>query len=221
MVLNDANYNILSKDYKINKFKIIKIPNGINLFKNDQSKRNNITNIGMAGRLNSTKHFDILIKSVQSLLDKNINIRCILAGDGEEKKELKKLISNKNKKNFIFSGYLEQKRLSSWFKKIDLYVQASKGEAMSISILQAMQHSVPVMGSNVGGINNLDYPNSKDQMLFENTTQDLEKKILNFLKLKKKKRKLIIKNQLNYLRNNFSEKQMIKNYSDLFRKIIN
>ena len=221
VVLNDTNYTILSKDYKIDKSKIIKIPNGINLFKSHKSKKNNIINIGMAGRLNSTKHFDILIKSVQSLLDKNIKIRCILAGDGEEKQELKKLILNKYKKNFTFSGNLDQKKLNSWFKKIDLYVQASKGEAMSISILQAMQHSIPVMGSNVGGINNLEYPNSKDQMLFENTTQDLEKKILNFLKFKKKKRNLIIKNQLNYLRNNFSEKKMIENYSDLFEKIIN
>ncbi len=222
VVLNDANYLVLLKDYKINKSKIIKISNGINLFKNRQNKKNNnIINIGMAGRLNSTKHFDILIKSVQSLLDKKIKVRCTLAGDGEEKQKLKRIISNKNKKSFIFSGNLNQKKLNSWFKKIDLYVQASKGEAMSIAILQAMQHGIPVMGSNVEGINNLDYPNSKDQMLFDNNVKDLKKKILNYLKFNKKKRNLIIKNQLNYLRNNFSEKKMINSYHKLFEKVIN
>ena len=66
---------------------------------------------------------------------------------------------------------------------------------MSISIFHAMAMDVPVMGSNVNGINNLEYPNKKDKMLFENNSKDLEKKILNFMNMKKKNLNKLINNQ--------------------------
>ena len=41
-----------------------------------------------------------------------------------------------------------------WYKKLNLYVHATNGEGMSISILEAMSMKIPVIGSNVMGVNN-------------------------------------------------------------------
>ncbi len=223
VVLNDENLAYLNKKLRIEKKKIIKINNGVSIRTHKKIKKNkkNIFTVGMAGRLNNNKHFDILIDSVQSILNKNFRIKCLIAGDGENKLELKNRVIKKNKKKIIFSGTLNQAELENWYRKLDLYIQASKGEAMSISILQAMFMKVPVIGSNVNGIKNLKYPNIKDSTLFLNKAYDLENKIIQFINLKKKKKENIIKKQFLYVNSSFTEKQMIAKYNSVYKLLLN
>ncbi|MDA9210269.1 glycosyltransferase family 4 protein [bacterium] len=221
VVLNNENLIFLNKELGISKRKIAKIYNGISVVykkKIKRSKKDSLI-VGMSGRLNDKKHFDILINAVQSILNKNIKIKCLIAGTGESKDKLKKLILKKNKKNIIFCGLLNQIQLMQWFTKLDLYIQASKGEAMSISILQAMFMEVPVMGSNVNGIKNLKYPSKKNSMIFSNQVNDLEKKIIKFIKLKKKLKKNIVKKQLRYVSDNFTEELMISKYNEIYNTL--
>ena len=44
---------------------------------------------------------------------------------------------------------MDEIKLKKWYNSLDLYVQASVGEGMSMSILEAMSMKVPVIGSNV------------------------------------------------------------------------
>ena len=191
VVLNNENYNFFYRKLKIKKKKIITIYNGVSIVSKIKLKKNkkHVFTVGMAGRLNNTKHFDILIEAVQSMLNKNIKIRCLIAGEGENEVILKNKVLKKYRTKIIFCGLLNQQKLKNWYKKLDLYIQASKGEAMSISLLQAMFMKIPVIGSNVNGIKNLKYPNSKNSTLFLNKVNDLENKINRFVNIKRKEKK--------------------------------
>lgn len=219
--LNNDNYNYLKK-IVFSKKKIKKISNGVDLkyFSSKLEKNFFSLKLGMAARMNNTKLQNILINAVQSLIKKNVNITCYLAGYGENFNNLKKLVSKNNRKKIIFSGSLNQVQLKKWYNKINLYVQASKGEGMSISILQAMAMGIPVMGSNVSGINNLKHPSRSNKMIFANNENDLEKKILNFFELNFKLKKRIISEQKKYLNKNYSEDKMRKRYYNLYKDLI-
>ena len=221
IVLNNKNFDYLNNICLIPRSKITKIENGINLkfFKKKNHLKKKELIIGMASRIANTKHHSLLIDTVQSLIEKKINLKCLMAGDGELTSFLKKKVLKKNKKKIVFNGELDQKRLKKWFHKINLYVQATKTEAMSISIFNAMAMDIPVMGSNVNGINNLEYPNKKDKMLFENNSKDLEKKIINFMKMKKKNLDKLINNQKKYVLKNFSDESMIIKYKKIYNSL--
>lgn len=220
VALNEENFIYIKKKI-FSKNKVKKIYNGVelNYFKSNLNKKFYPLKIGMAGRMNNTKLQSIMINVTQSLLRKNINIYCYFAGSGENINYLKKLVTKKNKKKIIFSGSLSQSELKKWFNKINLYVQSSKGEGMSISILQAMSMGIPVMGSNVSGIKNLKYPSKLYKMVFSNNEQDLEKKIMNFFFTHQNIKNKIISEQTLYL-NNFSSIKMRNNYNFVFKKLL-
>lgn len=52
-------------------------------------------------------------------------------------------------------GYLGEQALRDWFGDLDLYVHASDGETLSTSLLQAMAMGLPILDSDVPGINDL------------------------------------------------------------------
>ncbi|MBU2896913.1 glycosyltransferase [Vibrio hepatarius] len=57
----------------------------------------------------------------------------------------------------------EREQIYKWFTEIDIYIQPSFTEGLPRSIIEAMSFSIPILGSNVGGIPELAHPS----MLFE------------------------------------------------------
>ena len=159
VVLNKDNYKLLNRQFIINKKKITLIPNGINLQfykKKQKKKKNKLLKIGMAGRINSKRYHELIIKSLNSKTLKHLDIDCSFAGEGELKEKLKKIVREKNlDKKIFFNNNLNKLQLKKWYLNLDLYIQASKGEGLSISILQSMALGIPVLGSNVSGIKNI------------------------------------------------------------------
>ena len=100
------------------------------------------------------------------------------------------------KKKVVFKGFLNDKQLKDWFNGLDLYVHASSGEGMSISLLQAMSMEIPILASNVHGIKNLFKMCPKIGKLFNNNNYDQISNLiyfnyLNRFKIKKKNIKKI------------------------------
>ena len=142
----------------------------------------------MASRINNKKNHELIIDTFNSKKIRNMNFYCYFAGDGEKVEYLKNKVKNLSLENKIFFlGNLKKDDLDRFYKKLDLYVQASKGEVLSMSILEAFNQQVPVLGSNVEGIKNFLKPSKNIGILFENTQKSLENKIFFFHKLNKKK----------------------------------
>ena len=174
----------------------------------------------MASRINNKKNHELIIDTFNSKKIRNMNFYCYFAGDGEKVEYLKNKVKNLSLENKIFFlGNLKKDDLDRFYKKLDLYVQASKGEVLSMSILEAFNQQVPVLGSNVEGIKNFLKPSKNIGILFENTQKSLENKIFFFHKLNKKKKLKYSQNQKKYLKRNFTSDKMFKGYQELLEKI--
>ena len=175
----------------------------------------------MAGRINSKRYHELIIKSLNSKTLKHLDIDCSFAGEGELKEKLKKIVREKNlDEKIFFNNNLNKLQLKKWYLNLDLYIQASKGEGLSISILQSMALGIPVLGSNVSGIKNILNEKKNIGMLFENNKTSLVNKIKYFYLMKNKQRYNISKKQNLLVKNKFSEIMMVNRYNELYRMII-
>jgi len=216
--------NQLKKKFSTFKSKITFIPNSVNtnFFKLDKKiKSNNYFRIGMASRLDTGKKHELIIKALNNNNLKSFNIILTLAGEGANLVKLKKLVKSENLQNRVkFVGFLDERKLKLWYKSLNLYVQSTIGEAMSISIFEAMSMEVPVIGSNVVGVNNILGKKKYVGTLFNNNTEDLSKKIKFFYKLSEKHYALYTNNQRKFILNNYSNSIMSDNYKKIILKIL-
>ena len=90
---------------------------------------------------------------------------------------------------------------------------------MSISIFEAFNNNIPVLGSNVEGINNFLIPKKKIGILFENNQKSLSKKLIEFDNLKNKEKLKYSTEQKKFLIENYNSKKMFDNYQRMIEKV--
>ena len=99
---------------------------------------------------------DRFIKIVKVLNDQNKNINALIIGSGSRMKDLKKLTKKLNLDHIIkFKGQIPEEDVLDYYNKIDIAVFPSRVESFGVSQLEAMSMGVPVVASNVGGVNEL------------------------------------------------------------------
>lgn len=99
------------------------------------------------GRLNSQKGFDLAIGACKRLVDEGINIKWYVVGEGDERKNLEKLIHEKKlKENFFLLGIKENPY--PFVKAAEIYVHPSRFEGKSIAIDEAKILIKPIIVTN-------------------------------------------------------------------------
>lgn len=188
--------------------KIKVIYNGTDLFeeKNDPPRKGSI-NLITVGRLAPFKNIDKIILSLIELQSINSNIyKLIIVGDGPQRKNLEKLVSEYKLKEFVtFTGQLKKNELNKYYLKSDIYIQASGYEGLPHTLLEAISHNLSIVSTPIGGTNEIlenntngwtvdlvngKYPDEKDiarkiSYLQENQEEDKNKKYKASLLLKK------------------------------------
>jgi glycosyltransferase involved in cell wall biosynthesis len=93
----------------------------------------------------------LLIQSVAQLKDQFPQLRLLIVGSGERQTELQHLAQQFNIANHVtFTGYRsDAQRL---MQGMDLFALPSEVEGQPVSIMEAMQHALPVIATTVGGI---------------------------------------------------------------------
>ena len=141
--------------------KIMVIPNGIDLslFCPGLSKQHNKElTLGMASRLVAIKDHITLFAAIGLLKNKYpvVNVKLFIAGDGEYRNVLEQAVDELHLRGtIIFTGTLDEKKLPAFLQSLDIYIHASLGETMSTAIMQAMACGLPIIASDVDGINNM------------------------------------------------------------------
>lgn len=100
------------------------------------------------------KGYDILLKAVSQLvqlkLEKDFIILLIGLPEAEER-ALKILLKQYNLIDVCLSVGIRED-IDDLLNITDIYIQPSRSEAISLSIMEALQYGIPIIGSNVGGI---------------------------------------------------------------------
>lgn len=100
------------------------------------------------GRLCDVKRFDILINSL-----KNLDVFCILVGDGENKKELYELAQKQNvDSKILFTGNIENEDVKKLINISDLFVITSDKEGFPYVFIESLLLNTPVISTDVSDI---------------------------------------------------------------------
>ncbi|MEH0157667.1 glycosyltransferase [Limibacter armeniacum] len=169
--------------------------------------------IGMQGRMVSIKDHTTLIKAILILNEKYPEVSWILrlAGDGVTREGLENIVSELGLESCVeFCGMLGEEDLKDFMLSLDIYVHATFGETMSTAIMQAQAYGLPIIGSDVGGVNNVITHNVNGLLVQVCNDEELANAIY-YLK-NYDVRKLFSDNSRSYALDNLSINQMIDKY---------
>jgi glycosyltransferase involved in cell wall biosynthesis len=166
------------------------------------------------GRLTQIKRPDRLLDAVSVLRDRNVDIKFIVAGDGELKDSVSTRISSENLPVTLLGW---QKDTSAAFSAADILVLCSDNEAVSLVLIEGSQYSLPLVSTNVGSVSDVVIDHSTGYLTESNPT-DLANAIEKLVR-DAQLRKLMGEAGKARADQYFSLDRMIKDHSDLYRSL--
>lgn len=128
------------------------IPNATTLL--DQKPLPNNEVLAYAGRLEKFKGIDHLLRAMPDILKQRPNARLLIAGDGNYRKDLEKLMDELQlNKSVEFLGHLSRAEVKALYEKsVMLILPSIWPEAFGKVGIEAMSVGRPVVASDVGGV---------------------------------------------------------------------
>lgn len=106
--------------------------------------------VGTIAELHRVKGLDILLTAWADF-SKNRNVKLVIIGAGDEEENLNLLAKRLNiSESVYFAGFVDNAR--KFLKAFDVFVLASRSEALGYVLLEAGHASLPVIATAVGGI---------------------------------------------------------------------
>tara|TARA_B100001093_G_C26817155_1_gene1010266 strand:- start:1325 stop:2308 length:984 start_codon:yes stop_codon:yes gene_type:complete len=194
--------------------KEILINNGIKIKPYSYKKLNDLISILTVSNLRQVKNISLIINAFPELLKRFKKIEIVCIGDGNQKKELIELSKNLNVFDKIsFEGIVDN--VDKYYEKADIFVLPSLSEGSSNSLIEAMNSSIPVIGSNVPGINDMITDKYNGMLIDPKRAATLIDAITELI-TNNDFRKRISRNGHKYIKEKFSLKNMIDNHAKIF-----
>ncbi|RLF47757.1 MAG: glycosyltransferase family 1 protein [Thermoplasmata archaeon] len=189
--------------------KVLVIPNPVDdTFFNDGlnnkiSNENKSPTILYVGRLSHRKGLHVLILAMKRVVKKIPDARLLVVGEGHTKEFAKLLVKALGlEKNVKLLGLVRLQQLLLLYKMSNVFVLPSiYGESFGIVLLEAMASGVPVVATDVGGINEVITPNYTGLLVEPGNSKELANailKVLNDSSLSKKLAKNARKEAMKY-----------------------
>ena len=166
------------------------------------------------GRLTQIKRPDRLLDTVSELKARGVEVRFLIAGDGELKESVSSRISGENLPVTLLGW---QKDTSAAFSAADIMVLCSDNEAVSLVLIEGSQHSLPLVSTNVGSVSDVVIDHSTGYLTESNAVAlaDAIEKLVRDAQL----RKLMGEAGKARAEQYFSLARMVKDHSDLYRSL--
>ena len=135
------------------------VHNGVpDVIKSTNNTQNLVPKMIMVARFEEPKDQYFLINTLAEL-PKNLDWRLDLIGDGPNLQKCKDLTKSKQLDNkVIFHG--QSFKVQEFLNQADIFILISKYEGFPLTILEAMRASLPIIASDVGGVNESVNPNN-------------------------------------------------------------
>ena len=106
--------------------------------------------LGMALRFSTTKRPEL---AVEAAIELGYSLE--LAGEGETRLQVESLVARHPAAQVKFLGKIDQSQMAAWMRTLDMYVQPTDSETCSMSILQAMAVGLPILASDIPGMDEI------------------------------------------------------------------
>jgi len=212
--------------YLINKFKynpdkVITLYNGVSDFfadKPGKDEKGHIT-VGTIGRLMPQKAQEYFIEMAKAIEDTNtqMNIVYEIWGDGGMYPELSALINKYNLgSKVLLKGYASD--LKKTYSGFDVFVLTSQYEGIPYVILKSMSAKVPVVSTDVGGINEIIKNGVNGILVPFGDVDNLKESVLKILKNKSFKDKIVL-NAYNDYKDNWTIEKTISKMDKIYNNV--
>lgn len=173
---------------------------------------------GIFARLESVKGHKYFLKAARELLKTGRKAKFVVVGEGSLEDDLKKRVEKYDiKDNVIFTGFVED--TSELLNAVDINVNSSESEAMSLSILEAMSLGKPTIATDVGGNSQLVKSAHTGLLVAANDTTSLSEAMIQFVD-DNKLYEVCAKGALGEYKEKFSADIMVLNLEKLYLEII-
>lgn len=135
--------------------KIRVIYNGIQIeeFAKVEKTPHAVFTVGMTARFSRQKDHMTLIKAIEHLIkDQQADVRLILQGNGKQKRKYMDYVKRHALEEYII---FETGPMADLARKLDLFVLSTHYEGMGLVLVEAMAAGLPVIGTDVPGVNEI------------------------------------------------------------------
>lgn len=168
----------------------------------------------LSGRLVQVKGIDILLKAAK-IYEKE-NIVTLIAGEGILHAELEKLAKDLKLKNVFFLGAKTQNELNELYNIADVTVLSSRYEGLALVVIEALACGTPVVVTNIEAMNG--FMKKEFGLVVE---KENPKALANGItKVLREKENYKNEEIAEYIKNNYSTKQIIDNIIELYKKCL-
>ena len=178
--------------------------------------------IGMVGKFEDRKDYNTYVKAAGLVLAERQDVTFLAIGDGKNLNEIQQLVTDKYKKNIIFTG--RQTGVESIINTFSVGVLASNdrihGEGISNAILEYMVLGKPVVATRGGGTAEIVEDNKTGFIVQPFKPREMADCLLQLLEDKALLEKMG-NDSANRIRNEFSLDKMTARYIQLYGTILN
>ena len=153
--VSDLTRNIVISKYGIPAHKVFTLHNAVVPTDKKVEREKNVDEkiVTFLGRVTFQKGPDYFVETAKRVLDKDPNVRFVLAGDGDMMQHVIERVAELGiSDRFHFTGFLRGADIDKMFGMSDVYVMPSISEPFGISPLEAMRAKVPVVISKQSGV---------------------------------------------------------------------
>ncbi len=219
--VSQAMYEQLCIEYPNLKKKIHFIPNGVEdtFFKISRTREHSEVTILLLGSLIPRKGIDTVLAAAALCKEKSWEM--LIAGTGPEEIRLQNLASSEGiQERISFIGSIAPNEVPSLLSKADIFIQASYSEGRPNTVLEAMASAVPVIGSNIDGINEL-ISHKKNGLLFSaGNVAELAEQMQTLLDCKYLRQKLGLEGRKTIQEWNLSWLHCASTYAALYARLL-
>ena len=222
---------VIEEQLGIPKNRIDIIPNGVDTkrflrdFNRELVRRNVFKTKGdgkiivSIGRLAKEKNYRCLLKAFAILVREYSNLSLCIFGEGRERQCLEAEIDNLGLSELVdLPGITDD--VPAILRSADLFVLPSSWEGLPLAAIEAMMAGMPVVVSNVGGLNELAQRDAPVLTFPSGDAQTLADKIKQFLESPELMSKLGQSAQ-KWAMQNYSLETMVEGYASLYNRLLN
>jgi len=124
-----------------------------------------------SGRLEHRKGAEVILQTINNILDIDKNIHITFAGETEigesagYRQAIERTLNDEKRSRTWFLGPLERDKLSLLYRRSDVFLIPSLFENAPYTLLEAMAAKLPIVGADTGGINEI-IEHNKTGLLF-------------------------------------------------------
>lgn len=174
--------------------------------------------LGYTGRIEKVKRIDLLLLAFASVLAQYPSTRLLLAGEGSLKPKLERYAAQLGVSDaIIWTGF--RKDIPRLLAAIDIFVQNSTNEGLSLSILEAMAAEKAIIATHVGGTPEVIESGTNGLLIIPGIASSIESAIL-YLIENPEIRSEIAKAARDFVLRDFNTNRMASEYQQLYEHLM-